>query len=89
MVGLQKIIKPKVVVGEPLNNMIKLINLINEVEVGPGHENDRDMVVGVAEILRMVDDMNNRKEIAEAMLRKFKSEDVIHNAEEFLTLCGI
>jgi hypothetical protein len=61
----------------------------NEVEVGQGHENDRDMVVGVAEILRMVDDMNNRKEIAEAMLRKFKSEDVIHNADEFLTLCGI
>ena len=62
---------------------------IKEVEVAPGHENDRDMVVGVAEILRMVDDMNNRKEIAEAMLRKFKSEDVIHNASEFLTLCGI
>jgi len=78
-----------VVVGEPLNNMIKLSSLIKEVEVGPGHENDRDMVVGVAEILRMVDDMNNRKEIAEAMLRKFKSEDVIHNASEFLTLCGI
>ena len=61
----------------------------NEVEVGQGHENDRDMVVGVAEILRMVDDMNNRKEIAEAMLRKSKAEDVIHNAKEFLTLCGI
>ena len=61
----------------------------NEVEVGQGHENDRDMVVGVAEILRMVDDMNNRKEIADAMLRKFKSEDVIHNAGEFLTLCGL
>jgi hypothetical protein len=61
----------------------------NEVEVGQGHENDRDMVVGVAEILRMVDDMNNRKQIADAMLRKFKSEDVIHNAKEFLTLCGI
>jgi hypothetical protein len=69
--------------------MIKLSSLINEVEVVQGHENDRDMVIGVAEILRMVDDMNNRKEIAEAMLRKFKSEDVIHNADEFLTLCGI
>jgi hypothetical protein len=62
---------------------------IKEVEVAAGHENDRDMVVGVAEILRMVDDMNNRKEIADAMLRKFKSEEVIHNADEFLTLCGI
>jgi len=89
MAGLQKTTKQKVVVGKLLNNMIKLSSLINEVEVGQGHENDRDMVVGVAEILRMVDDMNNRKEIAEAMLRKFKSEDVIHNAGEFLTLCGI
>ena len=64
-------------------------SVIKEVEVGQGHENDRDMVVGVAEILRMVDDVNNRKEIAEAMLRKFKKEGVIHNAEEFLTLSGI
>jgi hypothetical protein len=69
--------------------MIKLISLIKEVEVGEGHENDRDMVVGVAEILRMVDDMNNRKEIADSMLRKFNKEDVIHDVKEFLTLCGI
>jgi hypothetical protein len=61
----------------------------NEVEVGQGHENDRDMVVGVAEILRMVDDMNNRKEIAEAMLKKFNNENVIHNVKEFLTLCEL
>jgi hypothetical protein len=69
--------------------MIKLSSLINEVEVGQEHKNDRDMVIGVAEILRMVDDMNNRKEIADAMLRKFNKEDVIHNVDEFLTLCGI
>jgi len=64
-------------------------SVIKEVEVAAGHENDRDMVVGVAEIIRMVADMNNRKEIVEAMLRKFKAEDVIHNPKEFLTLCGI
>ena len=62
---------------------------VSEVEVGQGHENDRDMVVGVAEILRMVDDINNRKQIADAMLRKFNKEDVIHNVKEFLTLCGL
>ena len=62
---------------------------IKEIEIAPGHENDRDMVVGVAEILRMVDDINNRKEIAEAMLIKFKSEGVIHNTDEFLTLCDL
>jgi hypothetical protein len=64
-------------------------SVIKEVEVAAEHENDRDMVVGVAEIIRMVDDMNNRKEIADAMLRKFNKEDVIHNVDEFLTLCGI
>ena len=69
--------------------MIKLSSLINEAEVEQGHENDRDMVVGVAEILRMVDDMNNRKEIANSMLKKFKNEDVIHDVNEFLTLCGL
>lgn len=58
-------------------------------EVEDGHENDRDMVVGVADIIRMVDDMDNRKRIAKVMLKKFKEEDTIHNAKEFLTMCGI
>jgi len=89
MVGQQKIIKLKVVGGKLLNNMIKLSHLINEVEVEQGHENDRDMVTGVAEIIRMVNDMNNRKEIADFMLKKFNKEDVIHNVKEFLTLCGL
>ena len=71
------------------NNMIKLSSLINEAEVEQGHENDRDMVTGVAEIIRMVNDVNNRKEIADAMLKKFNNEDVIHNVKEFLTLCEL
>lgn len=58
-------------------------------EVEDGHENDRDMVVGVADIIRMVDDMDNRKRIAKVMLKKFKEEDTIHNVKEFLTMCGI
>ena len=69
--------------------MIKLSSLINEAEVEQGHENDRDMVTGVAEIIRMVNDMNNRKEIAETMLKKFNNENVIHNVKEFLTLCEL
>lgn len=75
--------------GKLLNNMIKLSSLINEAEVEQGHENDRDMVTGVAEIIRMVNDVNNRKEIADAMLKKFNNEDVIHNVKEFLTLCEL
>jgi hypothetical protein len=61
----------------------------NEVEVGQGHENDRDMVVGVAEILLMVNDMDNRKEIADKMMQKFYSEKVTFDDKEFLKLSGI
>jgi len=66
--------------------MIRLKDILKEEA---GHENDRDMVVGVAEIVRMVKDMDNRKEIANNMLRKFKAENVIHNVDEFLKLSGI
>ena len=66
--------------------MIRLKDILKEEA---GHENNRDMVVGVAEIVRMVKDMDNRKEIANNMLRKFKAENVIHNVDEFLKLSGI
>ena len=69
-------------------NMIKLSSLINEAEVEQGHENDRDMVTGVAEILLMVKDKDNRIEIANNMVNKFNSENVIFDKKEFLKMCG-
>jgi hypothetical protein len=68
--------------------MLRLNNLLKEVEE-PNHDFDRDMVVGVAEILLMVDDMNNRKEIADKMMQKFYSEKVKFDDKEFLKLSGI
>ncbi len=68
--------------------MLRLNNLLKEVEE-PNHDFDRDMVVGVAEILLMVDDMNNRKEIADKMVQKFYSEKVTFDEMEFLKLSGI
>jgi hypothetical protein len=68
--------------------MLRLNNLLKEVEE-PNHDFDRDMVVGVAEILLMVDDMNNRKEIADKMMQKFYSEKVTFDEMEFLKLSGI
>lgn len=53
-----------------------------------GHENDRDMVTGVAEILKMVTDINNRKDIANVMIGKFRSENVLFDKDEFLKMCG-
>jgi hypothetical protein len=66
--------------------MIKLRDLIKEEY--DEHENDRDMVTGVAEILLMVKDKENRKEIADNMVNKFKSENVIFDKDEFLKMCG-
>jgi hypothetical protein len=66
--------------------MIKLKNLIKE-EYNE-HKNDRDMVTGVAEILLMVKDKDNRKEIANNMVNKFNSENVIFNKNEFLKMAG-
>jgi hypothetical protein len=68
--------------------MLRLNNLLKEVEE-PNHDFDRDMVVGVAEILLMVNDMDNRKEIADKMMQKFYSEKVKFDDKEFLKLSGI
>ena len=65
--------------------MIKLSNLIKEAS--PDHSNDRDMVVGVAEIIKMVKDLDNRKDIAISMMSKFRNEDVIFDKDEFLKMC--
>lgn len=66
--------------------MIKLKDLIKEEY--DEHENDRDMVTGVAEILLMVKDKENRKEIADNMINQFNSENVIFDKDEFLKMCG-
>ena len=66
--------------------MIKLQNLIREVE--NDHSNDRDMITGVAEIIRMVNDTKNRIDIAFRMLKKFERENVKVNKKEFLKMCN-
>ncbi len=68
--------------------MLRLTHLLKEAEE-PNHDFDRDMVVGVAEILLMVDDMDNRAEIADRMMDKFDSEDVNYDAEEFMNMSGV
>jgi len=66
--------------------MIRLKDLLKETH--DEHQNDRDMVTGVAEILLMIKDKENRKEIADNMVNKFKSEKVIFDKDEFLKMCG-
>ena len=49
------------------------------------HENDKEMVDGIADILQRVKDSDNRKEIANKMISDFKKENVNYNRKEFLT----
>ena len=51
--------------------------------------NDREMVVGVAEIVSMVKDTDNRKAIAIAMIKKFNYEGVEYDQNEFLKMSGV
>lgn len=67
--------------------MIKLSSLIKEASAD--HSNDRDMVIGVAEIIKMVKDLDNRKDIASTMIAKFRNEDVIFDKNEFLKMCKL
>ena len=67
--------------------MIKLSSLIKEAS--PDHSNDRDMVVGVAEIIKMVKDLDNRKDIMVSMMTKFRNEDVNFDKDEFKKICGL
>jgi uncharacterized protein YifE (UPF0438 family) len=65
--------------------MIRLIDILRESE----EERNQAMVTGVAEILRGVEDMLNRKELAMQMMEKFRRESVNFNKQQFLTMCGI
>jgi hypothetical protein len=47
-------------------------------------EDDREMLDGVADILRRVNDVNNRKQLAKYMMNNFREEDVIFEPNQFL-----
>lgn len=52
----------------------------------PSHQ--RDMVDGILEIVLMVDDLENRRRIVDAMLRKFVAEGIDFDHGLFVRACG-
>lgn len=50
---------------------------------------EKEMIEGIAEILRGVKDENNRKELAIAELLKLKSEGINVDEEQFFSMCDI
>ena len=56
---------------------------------GGQKNNDREMVVGIADILSQVKDLNNRQEVANNMIKDFKRDNVKYDLNEFLTMAGV
>lgn len=52
-------------------------------------KDDQGMVYGIAEILRKVDDLENRKRLAKDMVNKFKREKIKFDYKKFLKLCKL
>ena len=64
---------------------MKLRAILKEVT----DQQSREMVTGIAEILRMVKDDANREQIAKRMMRKFDIEGVNYDPTEFMKLSNV
>jgi hypothetical protein len=52
-------------------------------------QQSKDMVNGIADILRDVKDMSNRTQIAKRMMNKFDREGVKYDEKRFMEMCDI
>jgi hypothetical protein len=59
---------------------------INEEEVSPEHQ--KEMIEGIAEIVKGVKNITNRKELAKKQIKQLKSEGIEFDIKEFLSMCG-
>lgn len=50
---------------------------------------EQPMVKGIAQILRGVKDIENRKSLADKQVRQFKKEGIKFDYAEFFKLCGL
>lgn len=84
MVGQQRTTNQKVVVGKPVNKMIKLKTILKEKL----DNNEYQMVDGIIDILNQVLDVENRKSIADNMVRQFKDEGIKFDYSKFYNAIG-
>ena len=84
MVGQQRTTNQKVVVGKPVNKMIKLKTILKEKL----DNNEYQMVDGIVDILNQVLDVENRKSIADNMVRQFKDDGIKFDYSKFYNAIG-
>lgn len=64
---------------------MKLSTILKEVS----EQQSRDMVNGIADILRDVKDKSNREKIAKRMVKKFDREGVKYDEKQFMKMCEL
>jgi hypothetical protein len=73
--------------------MKRFTNYINETEQAPTlsdlQPDEIPMVTGIAEILRQVKDIENRREIAEDQIRQFREQGIHFEYKHFLKMCQL
>ena len=53
------------------------------------NRDERPMVTGIAQILRGVKDLENRRSLAKKQVAQFKKEGIKFDYDEFFKLCGL
>jgi len=73
--------------------MKRFTNYINETEQTPTvndlQPDQIPMVNGIAEILRQIRDVENRREIAEEQIRQFREQGIHFEYKHFLKMCNL
>jgi hypothetical protein len=73
--------------------MKRFTNYINGTEQAPTlndlQPDEVPMVTGIAEILRQVKDIENRREIAEDQIRQFKEQGIRFDYSQFIKMCQL
>jgi DNA polymerase IIIc chi subunit len=72
-----------------IGSMIKLKSILNERSISDLSGDEKPMVMGIIQILNRVKDLQNRKEIADEQIRKFKDEGIVFDYNEFMERLGI
>lgn len=65
--------------------MIRLSAILKEVE----DSRNKAMITGTAEIIRGIEDLENRKIVAYDAMGKFDNEGIPYNQSEFISMCGL
>lgn len=68
---------------------MKLKSILSERSISDLSGDEKPMVMGIIQILNRVKDLQNRKEIADEQIRKFKDEGIVFDYDEFMERLGI